>query len=404
MSEIVKKLLERRANLVTQMRELAERAVEENRDMSADEDRQFTEMNAEVDALQKRADSMLAGEQRAKDTEDAFANLSGKPRAAGAPTPAGDQAELEVNLRKFLRGEAGRTFDVPVEKRDVLKSGSGANAVPVTLHSRLWEYMIETSGVLAAGPTILNTTGGEAINIPKVTVHPTGAAQAEGAAISESDPTLAQTALTVAKEGFVTQVSRELVDDEAVDLLGYLARAAGRELGNRVGLNAVNVLLTGTTPSVTGPTGVSGGFGVQSTAGVGFDKLIDLFYSVIAPYRNSSSCSWLLADPTAAAVRKIKTSDGYYIWVPSVIAGQPDTILSKPVFIDTNVPDVALSAESVVFGDMASLFVRIAGGFRFERSDDFAFGSDLVTFRALVRHGAAHVDPNATKSFVGAGT
>jgi HK97 family phage major capsid protein len=400
MSDAVKKLLERRANLVNQMREVAERAVDENRDMSADENRQFTEMNAEVDALQERADAMLAGEKRAKEIEDSFASLSGKPQERQTP----EQGKGEAELRSFLRGESGRFFDVPVEHRDVLKSGSGANVVPTSMDSQLWEYMIEESSILGAGVTILRTTSGEAMDIPKATVHSTSASATEGSAITESDPTFAKTSLTVAKAGYVVQVSREMVDDSGVDLLGYLSRAAGRELGNAVGSNAVSVLLTGTSSAVTGPTGASGGFGTQSTAGSGFDKVIDLFYSIIEPYRRRSSCGWVMADPTAAVVRKIKTSDGYYIWQPSVIQGQPDTILNKPVYIDTNVPDVALSAESVVFGDLSSLYVRIAGGFRFERSDDFAFGSDLVTFRALVRHGAAHVDPNATKSFVGAGT
>ncbi len=401
MSNTVSRLLERRANLVNQMREVAERAVDENRDMSAEEDRQFTEMNAEVDALQKRADAMLEGEKRAQEIEASFADISGKPQER--KTTQDDKGESE--LRSFLLGESGkRFFDVPVERRDILKTGSGANVVPTTLDGQLWEYMIEESSILDAGTTILRTASGEAMNIPKATVHSTNAAQTEGAAITESDPTFAQTALTVASAAYVVQVSREMIDDTGVDLLGYLARAAGRELGNAVGANAVSVLLTGTSSSVTGPTGVTGGFGVQSTAGAGADKLIDLFYSVIEPYRRRKSCGWVLADPTAAAVRKIKDSAGQYIWQPSLVAGAPDLLLNKPVYIDTNVPDVALSAESVVFGDLSSLYIRIAGGFRFERSDDFAFNADLVTFRAKVRHGAAHVDPNATKSFVGAGT
>ena len=397
MSEVVTRLLERRANLVNQMREVAERAVDENRDMSAEEDRQFTEMNSEVDALQKRADAMLEGEKRAKEIEQTYATLQGKPQERQSGSV--DQAEAE--LRAWLNGERGRSYEVPVERRDILKTGSGANTVPTTLDGNLWEYMIEESAILGSGVTILRTNSGEAMNIPKATVHSTNAAVTEGVAITESDPTFAQTPLTVAKAGYTVQVSREMTEDTGVDLLGYLSRAAGRELGNAVGANAVSVLLTGTTSAVTGPASASGGLGVQSTAGSGFDKLIDLFYSVIEPYRRRSSCGWVMADPTAAMVRKVKTTDGFYIWQPSVIAGQPDTILNKSVYIDTNVPDVALAAESIVFGDLSSLYVRIAGGFRFERSDDFAFTSDLVTFRAVVRHGSAHVDPNATKSFVG---
>lgn len=390
MSDAVQKLIDRRANLVAQMRELAERAVDESRDMSAEEDRQFTEMNAEVDALQNRADAMLAGEKRAKEIEDSFAVLSGKPQERQTP----DQAKGEEEVRAFLRGEGGRFFDVPVERRDVLKSGSGGNTVPESLDGRLWEYLIEESSILGAGVTVLRTSGGEVMNIPKATVHSTAAATNEGATITESDPTFAQTALSVAKDSYLVQVSREMVDDTGVDLLGYIARSAGRELGNKVGSNAVAVLIAGTAP------GVTGGVGVTSPAS--FDDVIDLFYSVIAPYRNRSSAGWLVSDLAAADLRKLKDGNGQYVWLPSTTAGANDMILGKPVYVDPAVPDPAAAAESIVFGDLSSLYVRIAGGFRFERSDDYAFGSDLVTFRAIVRHGAAHVDPNATTSFLGA--
>ena len=68
-------------------------------------------------------------------------------------------------------------------------------------------------------------------------------------------------------------------------------------------------------------------------------------------------------------------------------AGAPDLILGKPVVTDTNVADPAASAKSVLFGDWSSLVVRLAGGFRFERSDEFAFDADMTTFRAIARHG-----------------
>ncbi len=44
----------------------------------------------------------------------------------------------------------------------------------------------------------------------------------------------------------------------------------------------------------------------------------------------------------------------------------------------------------------------MAGGIRFERSEDFAFDSDMVTFRALMRADAALVDlTGAVKTFTG---
>jgi HK97 family phage major capsid protein len=393
MSDVVKKVLERRASLVTQMREVAERAVEENRDMTADEDRQFTEMNAEVDALQKRADAMLEGEKRAKETEDAFANLTGKPQERRTEDKLGDE------LRAFMTGKGGREFVVPTigaEKRDLSTSSSGV--IDTGFRQQLWEYMIENAGVLSTGVDLLQTASGETIKLPRATVHSTAAAATEGSAITESDPTLGSVNSTVTKEGYVLQISRELIDDSGVDLQGYLARSAGRALGNAVGAAAVTAAVAAASAGATTAAGELTSLGSQATAGKGFDYLITLFHSVIAPYRASASCAWLTSDTGAAMIRKIKSTDGVYAWQPAITVGQPDTILGKPVYIDTNVADPGASAESVLFGDWRSLVVRIAGGTRFERSDDFAFNADLVTFRALVRHGSVSVDANALKS------
>ena len=394
MSEVVTRLLERRANLVNQMREVAERAVDENRDMSAEEDRQFTEMNAEVDALQKRADAMLEGEKRAQEIEQTYNTLQGKPQERN--TPKEDKVASE--LRSWMRGQGGREFVVPTENRDLSTSSSGV--IDTGFRAQLWEYMIETAGVLNAGVDLLETSGGETIKLPRVTAHSTAGATTEATAITESDPTLGSVNSTVTKEGYVVQISRELIDDSGVDLQGYLARSAGRALGNAVGAAAVTAAAAAAAAGATTAAGETTNLGSQASVGKGFDYLITVFHSVLSPYRNSAGCSWLMADPTAAMVRKIKSTDGVYAWQPAVVAGQPDTILGKPVYIDTNVADPGLSAKSILFGDFRSVVVRIAGGYRFERSDDFAFNADLVTFRALVRHGSVSVDANALKSLV----
>ena len=82
--------------------------------------------------------------------------------------------------------------------------------------------------------------------------------------------------------------------------------------------------------------------------------------------------------------------------------GQPDMLLGKPVATDPNVAAAGNSAKSVLFGDFSAFWVRLAGGVRFERSDDFAFSSDLVTFKVVARADGMTVDQTgAIKAFVG---
>jgi len=401
MSEIAKRLRDRRLNVWEQAKSLAERAAEENREFSADEQGQWDAMNEEIEKLDTRIKSALDTEKRAKDAEETFNQLNGKPKERDESRD--NKEDNSEELRGFLRGDGGRAFTIPhlalAEMRDRLTSNSGG-VIPTGFRAKLWEYLIETSGVLSTGVDMLETSSGETIKLPRVTAHSAAASATEGTGITESDPTLDSVNSTVTKEGYLVQLSRELVDDSGVDLEGYLARSAGRALGNAIGAAAVTAAVAAATAGVTTAAGLTTGFGTQSTADRGFDYLIDLFHSVIDPYRRSSSCAWLMSDVTASKVRKIKSADGVYAWQPAVTVGQPDTILGKAVWIDTNVADPAASAESILFGDWMSLVVRIAGGIRFERSDDFAFGSDLVSYRALVRHGSVSVDANALKSLV----
>lgn len=415
MSEVAKALQQRRAGVWEQAKALADKAADENRTFTAEEESSWQALNAELDALDKRIKAVIEGEQRAKDAEDAMNRLSGggqrKDKQGGAPGAGGDD-----ELRAFLRGEGPRAFDVrptkPVNFRDLSKltAGAGGNTVPTSFYDRLVAHLIETSSIMQAGATVLTTASGEVIQVPKTTAHSSAGIVTEAATISESDPAFGQVALGAFKYGTMIQISRELLTDTGVDLEGYLSMQAGRALGNAFGAHTITGTGTGqprgvvtdATAGATGPTGESGGFGSQSAAGEGADLLIDLFHSVISPYRMSQSCRWIMNDGTAGVIRKIKTTEGQYIWQPSVIAGQPDTILGKPVLTDPNVADIGLSAESVIFGDFSQYFVRLAGGIRFERSDEFAFNSDLVTFRALMRADAALVDlTGAIKTFTG---
>jgi HK97 family phage major capsid protein len=110
----------------------------------------------------------------------------------------------------------------------------------------------------------------------------------------------------------------------------------------------------------------------------------------------------MMKDATLANVRKLKDTTNQYLWQPSIQAGVPDTLLGKPVYTDPNVAAVALSAKSVIFGDFSSYFVRLAGGVRWEVSNDFAFNTDLVTYKAVLRGDGILADQSgALKLFVG---
>jgi HK97 family phage major capsid protein len=398
MTPEMKRLHDARLRAWNEIRAISDNAAADARDFTAEDEAAWQKGNADIAAIDERLSVLLDAEQRTADIEAALAKYGPVEAPAGPVT-------VEDEMRALGRGEV-RSVVVPAERRDLTKgtATAGGNTVPTSFFGQVWEHMIESSAILQAGATVLNTASGENLEIPVTTAHSSGALVTEGSTLSESDPAFAKRTLGAYKYGLAIQVSSELVADTGFDLLGYLARQAGRAVGNALGTDLVTgnasskpsgIVQTASTGVTGATTGASGAF----TA----DELIDLYYSVIAPYRASTSCAWIMRDATLARVRKLKDSQNQYLWQPSMQVGSPDVLLGKPVYSDPNVAAVATSAKSVIFGDISAYHVRIAGGVRFERSDEFAFKDDLVTFRAIVRGDGILADQTgAVKVFVGA--
>lgn len=393
-------LLEKRKNLETQARTMLDSAEAEKRELSAEENVQFDKISTDMDALRKRSDTLVAFEADNKAAEEALRSSMGSKKEER------DGDDVEVQLRQLLGGEI-RAIELQGTK-DELRMLSGGTAaaggatVPTTFYGKLIEHLVESATMLSAGATVLTTTSGEPIDLPVTTSHGAAARTAAGAKIGGTDPTFAKRTLGSGKFAQLIQVPRELVEDTGVDLEGYLARAAGRNVGNALGSELIIGTGTGEaegifTASTVGKTGATGATGVPT-----FDELIDLFYSVTGPYRKSPNAGWIINDTTAGQIRKLKDLSGRYLWESSVVAGQPDLILSKPVSTDPYAPTTGLGKKSVLFGDLSAYFVRLVNGVRFERSDEFGFDADVITFRAIVRGDGALADKSgAVKHYAG---
>lgn len=418
MSGIADTLMERRATLITKAQEMAQKGVAEDRDLTVEEQSAFDGMIAEAGKLAERAKAIKDGEDRAFDLENSFRKVTGR-EPNEKRTENGDSS-----FGKWAReARVGDHFDIaPVrgaEKRAIQSRGIESRAMSASggvaqgsVYSQLWQYAVAGSQLLQAGVDVFNTTDGNTLPLPVATVHATtGTANAAlpvaisaNGAITANDATITTVNLTVSKYGYLTLVPTELVQDASFDLEGYISQAAGRELARTIAYIAASALIAGfTTAGVTGPTGTSTSLGNQATAGQGSDLIYQLYHSVLPEYR--STAAFVMSDPSAAQVRQLKsTTSGAGVWQPALTAGDPDLLVGKPVYIVPQLPTMAANTKSIYFGDFSALKVRIAGGIRFERSNEYAFGNDQIAFRALVRTGAVTVDPNAVKYFANSAT
>jgi HK97 family phage major capsid protein len=231
---------------------------------------------------------------------------------------------------------------------------------------------------------IFNTQSGEDLKLPVLTNYATAVLETAGASIDESEPTFSSITLQSFKYGMIVPVARELVEDSGVDIAEVLARAAG----NSLGYAANTALTTGTGSSQPNGIITAAGTGVSGTIAGGLfvaDDLISLIYSVDGAVRRLQGTGWMMAPTAIRNARKLKDNDGQYLFAPGLNGPTADTLLGYRVYENPTMAAVGSASASVGFGYLPSYKVRIAGGLRVDRSDDFKFGNDIITFRFLTR-------------------
>ena len=397
--ELVKRLVEKRAVAWEQAKDLLDVATLENRDLTAEESAQFDRINADIDALDSRAKTVLDVEARERAITESRSAL-GLPQDF---TPAEiRQAETDAQIIRSIA--LGERRSASFEHRDVLSSSTGA-PVPTNFYDRLVEQLVIQGPMLDGNVvTILTTDSGNNLQVPRQSGFTASAITSEGSSISESDPTFsAFITLGAFKYAATLQLSREVVEDSGINLLDFIARQAATGMGTAV--NAGLTTGTGTTQPkgivAASTLGVTGGTGVAGVPTA--DNLIDLVYSVGSPYRRRGA-SWQMRAATLGAIRKLKDTTNQYIWQPSLQVGQPDNLLGFPIYENPDVAATGTAAKSVIFGDASSYFVRQVRGIEVARDDSIGFVSDLITFRITWRGDGNLPDTAAVKHYIGATT
>src|SRR5439155_5117746 len=120
MSDIVKRLRDRRLSVWEESKAIASRSADENRNMSPEEQGQWDGLMSEMDALDTRIKSALDVEQRSKETNDLFNRIAAQPaqNGAGEYNPAKSAAELRAWMRGAGRGNAGDGSNAFIVKQE----------------------------------------------------------------------------------------------------------------------------------------------------------------------------------------------------------------------------------------------------------------------------------------------
>lgn len=381
--------------------EKAKAFLDERRDtttgcLSVEDDQTYARMEADIDKLTNE----IARAERAQRLDADLARATNAPLTS-MPGQTGEETESKTGraTASYKRAfwDAMRLNASPMEVRNALSEGvdsEGGYLVPDEFEHTLVQSLADQN-IMRGLANVIQTTSGDR-KIPVVSTHGSAGWLDEGKPYTESDETFSQITLSAFKLGTFLKISEELLGDSVFDVEAYLAA----EFARRIGAAEEEAFLVGDGKGK--PTGIfdatGGGISDVTTAkatDITADELIDLHYSLRAPYR--ARAVWLMNDATVKTVRKLKDNQGQYLWQPALTAGAPDMILGKPVYTSTFAPEIKAGAKTVAFGDLSYYWIADRQGRSFKRLNELFATSGQVGFLASQRLDGKLVLPEAVK-------
>ncbi|KLE34467.1 phage major capsid protein [Aurantiacibacter luteus] len=341
------------------------------------------------------------------DVDEVKARLDRMGRAAVRPVIGEGSGEPSAEVKGFVDGYLRRGRETEVKSISGAVAKDGGYAVPREIDAMIASELKDISPIRAIAQVVqvgtsgyrkLVTTGGTA----------SGWVGETGARPETDTPEFAEIAPPTGELYANPAASQSMLDDAAFDLEAWLAseiamefaRAEGAAFVKGNGINQPRGFLSA-------PTSMAGDavrtFGTLQYIGSGdadgFDaapeaRLIDLVHTMKAGHRQGAS--WVMNSATLSEVRKLKTTDGAFLWQPGLIEGQPDRLLGYPVVEAEDMPDVGAGAFPIAFGNFRAGYLIAERSATQILRDPFT-NKPFVHFYATKRVGGQVLDSSAIK-------
>lgn len=384
MSNRIKELREKQATIVSEARERLDQIDKADEARAKELETQHDAAMAEYDRIGKqieREERVAAIERKAEEERAKRRPVAGDAEASGQDE--GDKVDYRHAFHRYVQ-VAGDLSALTAEERSALQAGSapkeiraqtttgsGGAAGGYTIPTELSNQLIRTMKMW--GPmydedicTVMNTTGGNPIDIPTIDDTSVPVVQhTEAGAVTDdggSDATFGKKTLNAyAYDTEWVKFSWELAQDSIFNFETLLGDLLGQRLGRRANAELTTGDGTGDPSGIV--TGSSLGKTATATAAITYDEVIDLVHSVDPAYRQSPKVRFMFNDNTLAALRKLKDSENRYIWsAGDVQNGVPGSILGYRYSINQALDSLAAAKKVMLFGDFGKYFVRKVGG------------------------------------------
>lgn len=297
-----------------------------------------------LDALK----AQMAADRARLDKLEAKAN---RPAAANNNHPNAENDNLVLKaFDMLLRHGEKRMQPDEMKALTVANDGSAGFLAPTEYPNEILKKLVEWSPIRQYARVV--SVSAKDVKYPRKLTGATAVWVDEIEDRTESSMSFEQVTITPFELATFSDISRQLLEDNAYDLQGELvadyseafgkAEAASFVSGNGVGKPRGILTAAGITEIKTG-----------NAATLGTDPaatIIGMFHSL--PGVHAQNGVWLMNRKTLGALRTLTDATGRFIMLDPITAGAPTTLLGRPVVEAVDFPDVGAGAFPIMFGDL----------------------------------------------------
>jgi len=234
------------------------------------------------------------------------------------------------------------------------------------------------SGSLRNASTVIRVASKDGY-IPSIASASWGAI-AEEAAFSDQTPVVGQIAFAIEKSGGLVKVTRELLDDSAVNLPSLLSQIFQEASGR---FEDVGILNGNGTTNYSGILGAGADYVMASATAITAADLFGIFYTLEAQHRGNGT--WIMPSLINKLINNINATSAGVHSVNDLNTAPASFLLGRPV-INNDVSgngfatSITANDEIAIFGDMRNYYLFDRVGFTIRRNDSLYMGNDQIGF------------------------
>lgn len=337
-----KGLIEKKNDLITRAEEILRVAKEEVRELTDDEVKEIENLRDDA----KKIDETLSLEEEIRSLDKRELKNDSTPKEGAEMT---EKEKLEARALEeekifadYIRGN---------ERADMTKTDNGA-LIPETIVNRIIRRVYDISPILDRSQKF-NVKGTLSVPYyPADANNITVAYQTEFVAMTGSAGKTSSVSLTGFLAGALTKVSRSLVNNTNIDVVGFVVDEMAQQIARWLEHECIH----GTSGKIEGLSTLTNAVTTASATAITAEEVVKLHDKIKDQFQQNAI--WIMSPATRTALRLLKSNTGYFLLNDDISTPFGATLLGKPVYVSDNMDDIGAGKDVIYYGDMRGLATK----------------------------------------------